>query len=206
VSCLIFVSLQVSVVAVHLQLDVPFIHSIINFCFPWGVLVNYYEIPELYASFLQKKERGDTIHDEMLECFAPHERNVIRFLTGNDAQRQDKLKLIPVCIEGPWVVRQMIAGKPAVIGKRLPVKYKYHPADHSRGLEMCFEADLDISASDPVGKKVVKLCTTYLTSVTVDIGVVIEGIDQDELPEQMLGCVRIHKLDSLLAPTLPQSD
>jgi hypothetical protein len=200
------VSLQVSVVAVHLQLDVPFIHSIINFCFPWGVLVNYYEIPELYASFLQKKERGDTIHDEMLECFAPHERNVIRFLTGNDAQRQDKLKLIPVCIEGPWVVRQMIAGKPAVIGKRLPVKYKYHPADHSRGSEMCFEADLDISASDPVGKKVVKLCTTYLTSVTVDIGVVIEGIDQDELPEQMLGCVRIHKLDSLLAPTLPQSD
>jgi hypothetical protein len=75
-------------------------HSIINFCFPWGVLVNYYEIPPLYASFLQKKERGDVIHDEMLECFAPHERNVIRFLTGDDAQRQDKLKLIPVCIEG----------------------------------------------------------------------------------------------------------
>ncbi|KAL3800848.1 hypothetical protein HJC23_001685 [Cyclotella cryptica] len=178
---------------------------IINFCFPWGVLVNYYEIPKLYSSFLEKKENGETIHDELLECLAPHERTIIRFLTGDDEHRQSKLKLIPVCIEGPWVVKQMVAGKPAIIGKRLPVAYKYHPADKSRGIAECFEADLDISASDPVGKKVVKLCRSYMTSVTVDIGVVIEGAEDDELPEQMLGCIRLHKLDALLAPTLPPS-
>jgi hypothetical protein len=178
-------------------------NSIINFCFPWGVLVNYFEIPQLYAAYLQKKERGETIHDELLECLEPHERTIIRFLTGDDELRQSKFKLIPTCIEGPWAVKQMVAGKPAIIGKRLPVDYKYHPADPSRGLAECFEADLDISASDPVGKRVVKMCRSYMTSVTVDIGIVIEALEEDELPEQMLGCVRLHKLDALLAPTMP---
>jgi hypothetical protein len=166
-------------------------------------LVNYFEIPQLYAAYLQKKERGETIHDELLECLEPHERTIIRFLTGDDELRQSKFKLIPTCIEGPWAVKQMVAGKPAIIGKRLPVDYKYHPADPSRGLAECFEADLDISASDPVGKRVVKMCRSYMTSVTVDIGIVIEALEEDELPEQMLGCVRLHKLDALLAPTMP---
>lgn len=42
-----------------------------------------------------------------------------------------------------------------------------------------------------------------MSSVTVDLGFVIEGRTEDELPEQMLGCVRLHKIDALLAPTLP---
>eukprot|EP01082_Thalassiosira_pseudonana_P011382 g10779.t1 g10779 contig4:2550626-2551843(+) len=177
---------------------------IVNFVFPWGVLVNYYEIPELYTSFMQMKyELGKEIVQESLECFAPHERSVIRFLTGDDVHRNETFKLIPVCIEGPWVVKKMVSGQPALIGKRLPVSYAYHAGDHSRGLAPCFEADLDISASDSVGKKVVNLCRRYMNAVTVDIGLVIEGNCEEELPEQMLGCVRLHKLDALLAPTLP---
>ncbi len=43
----------------------------------------------------------------------------------------------------------------------------------------------------------------YLTSVTLDVGIVIEGTRASELPEQMLGCVRIHRLDPVMAPSLP---
>jgi len=40
-----------------------------------------------------------------------------------------------------------------------------------------------------------------MTTVTLDVGIVIEGTT--ELPEQMLGCVRIHRLDPQMSPTLP---
>ena len=175
----------------------------LNFIFPWGVLVNYFEIPTMYLPYLHSTHESRQCDGlAPIESLAPHERAVIRFMTGTDEQRKNTLKLIPVCVEGPWVVKQMVGGKPAIIGKRLPVEYKYHPADRSNGLAECFEADLDIKASDPVGKKVVNVCRRYMSAVTVDIGIVIEGTSQDELPEQMLGCVRLHRLDALLAPTL----
>ena len=42
-----------------------------------------------------------------------------------------------------------------------------------------------------------------MSSVSVDLGFVIEGQREDELPEQMLCCVRLHKIDALSSPTLP---
>lgn len=191
-----------TVLAGHARSDPTFI---LNFIFPWGMLVNYYEIPEIYLPFLRDKYESpqSNIHLPSMSSLAPHERAIVRFLTGSDEERDAALKLIPVCIEGPWVVRQMVSGKPAIIGKRLPIKYTYHPADNVRGLAPCFEADLDIASStDAMGKKVVNVCRRYMSAVTVDIGLVIEGTSIEELPEQMLGCVRLHKLDAILAPTL----
>mmetsp|Transcript_1796 Transcript_1796/g.3466 ORF Transcript_1796/g.3466 Transcript_1796/m.3466 type:complete len:371 (+) Transcript_1796:48-1160(+) len=191
-----------TILAGHARSEPTFI---LNFIFPWGMLVNYYEIPDLFLPFLREKYEPpqSNIHIPSFSSLAPHERAIVRFLTGSDEERDATLKLIPVCIEGPWVVRQMVSGKPAIIGKRLPIKYNYHPADDARGLAACFEADLDIASStDAMGKKVVNVCRRYMSAVTVDIGLVIEGTSIDELPEQMLGCVRLHKLDAILAPTL----
>ncbi|KAL7438572.1 hypothetical protein ACHAXM_006293 [Skeletonema potamos] len=187
-----------SILAGHARSTPTFI---INFIFDWGILVNYFEIPAMYVSFLRARYEGSNQDLPPMENLQPHERAIIRFLVGSDDHRNATLKLIPKCPEGPWAVRQLVNGKPALIGKRLPTQYSYHPAKD--GKQECFEADLDTRETDRVGKKAISLCRRYMTSVTLDVGIVIEGTNTSELPEQMLGCVRIHRLDPLMAPTLP---
>lgn len=175
---------------------------IINFIFEWGILVNYFEIPDMYVSFLRAKHEGNSSQGlPAMNALQPHDRAIIRFLVGSDEHRNATLKLIPKCPEGPWAVRQLVNGKPALIGKRLPAQYSYFPAENGRA--ECFEADLDTRETDSFGKKAISICRRYLTSVTLDVGVVIEGTTTSELPECMLGCVRIHRLDPKMAPTLP---
>jgi hypothetical protein len=41
-----------------------------------------------------------------------------------------------------------------------------------------------------------------MSALTVDIGLVIQGEAPDELPEQMLGSIRVHAADPLQAPSL----
>mmetsp|Transcript_32415 Transcript_32415/g.47780 ORF Transcript_32415/g.47780 Transcript_32415/m.47780 type:complete len:453 (+) Transcript_32415:2-1360(+) len=174
---------------------------VINFIFDWGILVNYYEIPAMYVSFLRARYEGSNQDLPAMDALQPHERAIIRFLVGSDNHRNATLKLIPKCPEGPWAVRQLVNGKPALIGKRLPAQYSYYPAED--GKAECFEADLDTRETDRVGKKAISLCRKYMTTVTLDVGIVIEGTNTSELPEQMLGCVRIHRLDPKMSPTLP---
>lgn len=141
-----------------------------------------------------------------MDTLQPHEIAIVRFLVGSDDHRNAAIKLIPKCPEGPWAVRQLVNGKPALIGKRLPTQYNYYPA--TDGKAECFEADLDTYTreTDRVGMKATSLCRRYLTTVTLDVGNVIEGTNTSELPEQMLGCIRVHRLDSHVAPTSPQSN
>ena len=41
-----------------------------------------------------------------------------------------------------------------------------------------------------------------MSALTVDIGFVVQGDAADELPEQMMGSLRIHGVDPLKAPQL----
>jgi len=175
---------------------------IINFIFDWGILVNYFQIPAMYVSFLRARYEGSNQDLPAMDTLQPHERAIVGFLVGSDDHRNATMKLIPKCPEGPWAVRQLVNGKPALIGKRLPTQYNYYPATDD-GKAECFEADLDTRETDRVGKKAISLCRRYLTTVTLDVGIVIEGTNTSELPEQMLGCIRVHRLDSKMAPTLP---
>lgn len=187
-----------SILAGHARSTPTFV---INFIFDWGMLVNYFEIPTMYVSFLRARYEGSNQDLPTMDDLQPHDRAIIRFLVGSDNHRNETLKLIPKCPEGPWAVRQLVNGKPALIGKRLPAQYSYYPAKD--GKAECFEADLDTRETDRVGKKAISLCRRYLTTVTLDVGIVIEGTHPSELPEQMLGCVRVHRLDPQMAPTLP---
>lgn len=167
---------------------------IINFRFPWGIMVLYWEIPSKLCPYL--RPNPPPIADDL----TIPEKTLARFFIGDDDHRNNTLKLIPYIPEGPWVARNMVTGKPAIIGKKLSVTYTYAPA--SNGMAEYLEADLDIGSSSKAAKHIVSVCRRYMNALTVDIGFVIQGNTDEELPEQMLGSIRLHGPDPLKAPTL----
>lgn len=131
---------------------------------------------------------------------SPAERNLALWLAGDSNYRNERLKLISYVPEGPWIVRNMVTGKPAIIGKKLPVKYTYTPRD---GEKMDFlECDLDIGNSTATARRIVSVCRRYMSSLAVDIGFVIEGKTAADLPEEMMGGIRVYEVDPIKAPTI----
>lgn len=168
----------------------------INFRFPWGSLLLHYEVPAQLAQYIGASKGAVPIPSS----FSPAEKVVAKWFMGDTSYKNERLKLIPYVAEGPWVVRNMVTGRPAIIGKRLPVSYNTLPAEN--GLAPHFQCTLDIGSSSAAAKRIVSVCRRYMSALTVDIGFVIQGDTVDELPEQMLAATRVHAVDPLKAPKL----
>jgi hypothetical protein len=128
------------------------------------------------------------------------EKTLAKWFIGDDNYKNNRLKLIPNVSEGPWVVRNLVTGTPTIIGKKLPTTYKYVPKEGH--LQDFLECNLDVGNSSKTAQKIVSVCRRYLASLTIDIGFVIEGTTEEELPEEMMGSIRIHQIDSLKAPAI----
>jgi hypothetical protein len=106
-------------------------------------------------------------------------------------------------VKGPWVVRQVVSGKPALIGNKVPINYVYDSGNDKES--MYLEADLDIAASS-AARGILSVARTYTNVLTLDLGFVVQSNTQDELPEcMMVGC-RLHGVDPLQSPPFPSTD
>ena len=88
-----------------------------------------------------------------------------------------------------------MTGKPVIIGNKLPVQYIYGPPDPISDMAEYLECDLDIGHSSLMARNIVMLCKGYTTVLTLDFGFIVQSDEEDELPEHLLGAVRIHRLD-----------
>lgn len=184
----------------HLR-DVP--TFIINFRLPWGVLLLYCEIPSKFVPFLEASTAGDAAIAKLLPALkemTPPERTAARWLMNDTEHKNKTLKIVPVIVDGPWVVKSVVGGKPALIGAKLPINYVYQPAEGKDALYL--EADLDIVASS-AARGILSVARSYTQVLTINLGFVIQGNEVDELPEQMLTGARLHGIDPLTAPMLP---
>jgi Protein ENHANCED DISEASE RESISTANCE 2, C-terminal len=177
----------------------------VRFLLPWGILILYYEVPNGLVPFLRSGEgaadrREQQQHQSTLTAA---ELTLARWLGGDAPYRNDRLKLIADVHEGPWIVRNMVGGRPALIGRKVPVTYRYVPPSSSAEEADFLQVDLDVVGSaGRAAKKIVGVCRRYMSLMTVDIGFVIEGRVAGELPEEMMGAVRIHECDPARAPTV----
>jgi Protein ENHANCED DISEASE RESISTANCE 2, C-terminal len=130
------------------------------------------------------------------------DRCVARFLMGSQEYKNKTLKIVPSVVDGPWVVKSVVGGKPAIIGNKLPVNYVYQRQEGAKALYL--EADLDIVASS-AARGILSAVRSYTQVLTLDLGFVVQGNKEDELPEQMLMGSRLHGIDPLNAPPLPAS-
>ncbi|KAG4244988.1 hypothetical protein PC116_g7180 [Phytophthora cactorum] len=118
----------------------------------------------------------------------PSEANALwqRFLESDDNFRKERLKLVPTVHDGPWLVRKSVGAKPLIIAKALETSFYQTPAYLEVVVDIC---------SDRIAKHVTALCRSHSTRLTVDVGYVVEGRDEAELPEALLGCVQYNHLD-----------
>ncbi|CAK8534458.1 unnamed protein product [Lathyrus sativus] len=108
-----------------------------------------------------------------------------KFLDGDDMFRDSRFKLIPSIVEGYWMVKRAVGTKACLLGKA--VTCKYFKQDNF------LEIDVDIGSSS-VARSVVGLVLGYVTSLVVDLAILIEAKEESELPEYILGTVRLNRL------------
>ncbi|OAY46949.1 protein ENHANCED DISEASE RESISTANCE 2-like isoform X3 [Manihot esculenta] len=108
-----------------------------------------------------------------------------KFIDGTDMFRDSRFKLIPSIIEGYWMVKRAVGTKACLLGKA--VTCKYHRQDNF------LEIDVDIGSS-AVARSVIGLVLGYVTSLVVDLAILIEAKEEAELPEYILGTVRLNRV------------
>ncbi|XP_038890260.1 protein ENHANCED DISEASE RESISTANCE 2 isoform X1 [Benincasa hispida] len=114
-----------------------------------------------------------------------------KFVDGNDIYRDSRFKLIPSIVEGYWMVKRAVGTKACLLGKAVTCKYLRR--------DNFLEIDVDIGSST-VARSVIGLVLGYVTSLVVDLAILIEAKEEEELPEYILGTVRLNrvKLDSAI--------
>ncbi|OVA16368.1 START domain [Macleaya cordata] len=112
-----------------------------------------------------------------------------KFVDGTDMFRDSRFKLIPSIVEGYWMVKRAVGTKACLLGKAVTCKYLRQ--------DNFLEIDVDIGSSS-VARSIIGLVLGYVTSLVVDLAILIEAKEESELPEYVLGTVRLNrvKLDS----------
>lgn len=110
-----------------------------------------------------------------------------RFVNGDDAFRNSRFKIVNRIVKGPWIVKAAVGNYAAcLLGKALTCRYH-------RG-ENYLEIDVDIGSS-AIANAVLHLALGYVTAVTIDMGFVVEAQEEEELPERLIGAVRIAQME-----------
>ncbi|KAG5243777.1 protein ENHANCED DISEASE RESISTANCE [Salix suchowensis] len=108
-----------------------------------------------------------------------------KFVDGTDLFRDSRFKLIPSIIEGYWMVKRAVGTKACLLGKAVTCKYLRQ--------DNFLEIDVDIGSSS-VARGVIGLVLGYVTSLVVDLAILIEAKEEPELPEYILGTVRLNRV------------
>ncbi|KAG5185451.1 hypothetical protein JKP88DRAFT_312182 [Tribonema minus] len=111
--------------------------------------------------------------------------------------RNQRFKLLPSILEGPWLVKKTVGNTPTLIGHKVTCRY----FGGNTGGTQYFEVDIDIGSSQ-VAFKTASMAAGFAKGLTVDMGFCLQGEDESELPELLIGCLCISHLDMSLAAPL----
>ncbi|KAL5559614.1 hypothetical protein UlMin_035825 [Ulmus minor] len=117
-----------------------------------------------------------------------------RFVNGDDAFRNQRFKIVNRIVKGPWIVKKAVGNYSAcLLGKALTCNYHRGPN--------YLEIDVDIGSST-IASAILHLALGYVTSVTIDMGFLVEAQTEDELPERLVGAVRVCQMEMSSATTV----
>lgn len=116
-------------------------------------------------------------------------------MDATDEERDKRMKMVPNIRVGPWVVRKCVGSKPVILGTKLKQRYFKGPN--------YFEIDVDVGSSS-VAKRVTGVAAGASKSLVVDMAWVIEGQAPEELPERLLGAIRLAHINMSAPPVLEE--
>ncbi|XP_042059060.1 protein ENHANCED DISEASE RESISTANCE 2-like [Salvia splendens] len=109
------------------------------------------------------------------------------FINGSDEYRNSRFKIVNKIVKGPRILKTAVGRYSAcLLGKA--VNCCYH-----RGADY-LEIDVDIGSST-VASAILRLALGCMKAVTVDLGFLVEGQTEEELPEKLFGAVRICQME-----------
>jgi hypothetical protein len=100
--------------------------------------------------------------------------------------RKNRLKIIPNLFEGPFLIRHSLGNTPAILSRKITTAYFWG--------DRYLELDIDV-ASSTVANTLFGMIKGSLKSLTLDLAWVIEGQNLSELPEHILGTLRINHIN-----------
>jgi len=103
------------------------------------------------------------------------------FVRGSNEFRDKRLKLIPVIVEGPWLVRNSVPTRPCIIGTKVKNRY----AKGANYFEVDIEADFSY-----IAKGVLSLLQGY-NNYSVNLIWILEAVTTEELPERILAAAHL---------------
>eukprot|EP00397_Hematodinium_sp_SG-2012_P052691 GEMP01062461.1.p1 GENE.GEMP01062461.1~~GEMP01062461.1.p1 ORF type:complete len:373 (+),score=69.44 GEMP01062461.1:221-1339(+) len=109
-----------------------------------------------------------------------------RFLKMDKDERNQRLKVVPFCPEGPWLARTAIGSTPVIIGNKIDTEYFDGP-DY-------LEISINVFSSS-AAKRMMNVVCGVAKKMVIDVALVIEGRREDELPERVLGAFRVIRSD-----------
>ncbi|KAG7382657.1 hypothetical protein PHYBOEH_010402 [Phytophthora boehmeriae] len=125
------------------------------------------------------------VRDNIFEDGSPFSELLNDFIDGDDQFRNSRFKLIPTVVEGSFIIKQSVGSKPTLLGNKL--KCPYYRGDNY------FEVDIDIS-SNSVANTVTGMVQGVTKSLVVDMAFLLEAQSDEELPEIILGAVRLQHI------------
>lgn len=156
---------------------------LVNFLLPFGNFVMYF-----------------SVSDDMPENVA----NVWKkFKSGDQLYRDSRLKLLPVVVEGPWIVKKAVGNgtAPALLSQSIPLQYYFTMGEKNK--KDIFEVDVIISASR-IAKGILNVVKSHTNKLTIALGIIIEATTEADLPEVVLCSSQLHSLDLEHCPHLPK--
>ncbi|KAL3811751.1 hypothetical protein ACHAXA_005721 [Cyclostephanos tholiformis] len=157
---------------------------VVNFLLPFGNFVAYFTVPPL---------------EEM-------PANIVnvwtKFIKGDQQYRDGKLKLLPVVVDGPWIVKKAVGPgtSPAMIGRDLPLQYYF--TEPSGNQKRVYEVDILVTASR-IARGILNVVKGHAKSLTIALALIIEASEEAELPETVLSAFQVHSLHLEDCPNLP---
>lgn len=116
----------------------------------------------------------------LADAASPQGRAWRRFLAMTPAQQKDCFKVIPCIEDGPWFLKNVVPRKPVLIGRKVKTAVHHKPDDY-------LEITLDV-ASNAAEQYAVGMVMGATKSLAFSLASMIEGRQEDELPECLLTC------------------
>ncbi|GMI25934.1 hypothetical protein TeGR_g301 [Tetraparma gracilis] len=158
----------------------PFL-LVFNFVLPWGNMC-IYAAREARGEVPERERKGEALWR--------------RFLEGDGEFRKERLKIIPTVEAGPWVVQKLVGSKPAILGQKVPVSY------HSSPPSPYLEVSVDVSQGGAFANSIANGCMGRSADVEITLSFLVEGREEEELPERLLASVTLNRLCMANAPKL----